>query len=577
MIQDISQEENNKKSRYRIKKYKKSLLFAVAAVILAVACFMNFLSEPVYAYTTSSYSKDQAFADGYFYLTIVDSVATSKVKITFSRDRTPDYSALIAGNSRTWNVSLTPESEGNNHNISLASSTMTSVLNQENDKGNRHATIGVLNIRYTQHKYNTFSNHAYDGPANGRFCPYTVASDGNLGTYTVPSGVVDSDTAREITISFYLGECGLITQNKKRYQGVNLQLNYYRPSYTVKFYDANNNVMSNQTVSRGDAAKDPGSPSKTGYNFSKWDTDFSCVKSDLNIKPVWSAYQHIVKYDLNGGTGTSTSQTKTYGQDLTLHGAPSKTGYTFVQWNGDSGVGSYAAGASYKRDFNGGEVTMTAQWSANTWYVKYNPNNGSGSMADSSFTYDSDSYLRANTFTRAGYAFNGWNTRADGKGTSYSDKANVKNIATSGTVNLYAQWKVQNYTISYKPNGGTGTMSDQTAQRDMDVSLKAVGFARPGYTFVGWSADSEAVTASYKNGSTVNNLANANATATLYAVWKKTDASFDTDAVIHDDQMFTGDGNIAGESGTTYDKNHVDSGYAKVDENTDPGYFTRRN
>ena len=39
-----------------------------------------------------------------------------------------------------------------------------------------------------------------------------------------------------------------------------------------------------------------------------------------------------VKYNLNGGSGTSSKQTKYVGESRTLHGAPSKTGYTFVIW-----------------------------------------------------------------------------------------------------------------------------------------------------------------------------------------------------------------------------------------------------
>ncbi len=48
--------------------------------------------------------------------------------------------------------------------------------------------------------------------------------------------------------------------------------------------------------------------------------------------------------------------------------------------------------------------------------------------------------LNTNTFTRSGYTFNGWNTKANGSGTSYSDGASV-NLSADTT--LYAQWKSQ--------------------------------------------------------------------------------------------------------------------------------------
>ena len=55
---------------------------------------------------------------------------------------------------------------------------------------------------------------------------------------------------------------------------------------------------------------------------------------------------------------------------------------------------------------------------------------------------NTNSYLTANTFTRGGYVFNGWNTRADGRGTDYGDKQ-LMNI--SENITLFAKWKAQSY------------------------------------------------------------------------------------------------------------------------------------
>ena len=53
---------------------------------------------------------------------------------------------------------------------------------------------------------------------------------------------------------------------------------------------------------------------------------------------------------------------------------------------------------------------------------------------------DTNSKLKANSFVLGGHDFNGWNTRKDGKGTSYSDRGF---IVASEPVTLYAQWKSQ--------------------------------------------------------------------------------------------------------------------------------------
>ena len=64
-----------------------------------------------------------------------------------------------------------------------------------------------------------------------------------------------------------------------------------------------------------------------------------------------------------------------------------------------------------------------------------------GTMAPQTVTAKTDTVLTTNTFTREGYNFTGWNTAADGTGTSYADGATV-NLTENTT--LYAQWQFWN-------------------------------------------------------------------------------------------------------------------------------------
>ena len=72
---------------------------------------------------------------------------------------------------------------------------------------------------------------------------------------------------------------------------------------------------------------------------------------------------------------------------------------------------------------------------ASSYSVTFNSNGGSGAMADQSASAATD--LSANAFTRSGYTFAGWNTAADGSGTSYADGAS---FPFSANATLYAQW-----------------------------------------------------------------------------------------------------------------------------------------
>ncbi len=86
--------------------------------------------------------------------------------------------------------------------------------------------------------------------------------------------------------------------------------------------------------------------------------------------------------------------------------------------------------------------TIYANWAPISYTLNYNANGGTGTMAAEVKVYDSSFELTANAFTNDGYTFTGWNTAADGSGTSYDDTQNVVNLTTSTSVTLYAQWQV---------------------------------------------------------------------------------------------------------------------------------------
>ena len=70
--------------------------------------------------------------------------------------------------------------------------------------------------------------------------------------------------------------------------------------------------------------------------------------------------------------------------------------------------------------------------------VIYDANGGTGSMLPQLFTSGVAQRLTANTFTRPGYTFIGWNTAADGSGTAYRKDTN---LTISRSITLYAQWQ----------------------------------------------------------------------------------------------------------------------------------------
>lgn len=79
-----------------------------------------------------------------------------------------------------------------------------------------------------------------------------------------------------------------------------------------------------------------------------------------------------------------------------------------------------------------------------------------GTMAPQTVTAKADTVLTANTFTRKGFNFNGWNTKADGTGDSYADGATI-NLTENTT--LYAQWE-DNHSITKVINKKDATCTE---------------------------------------------------------------------------------------------------------------------
>ena len=191
---------------------------------------------------------------------------------------------------------------------------------------------------------------------------------------------------------------------------------------------------------------------KTGYTFSGWNTaadgsgtDYAPVAT-FTISDSTTLYaKWIATVTYNGNTnsgGTAPTDASNYlnGDTVTVlgnSGTLTKTGFTFFGWNTlaeGSGI-DYAPAATFTIS---GNTYLYAKWTAT---VTYNGNGNSGGTAPT----DASNYLNgdpvtlpgAGTLTRAGYTFVGWNTLADGNGTTYLPAANFV-IATDTT--LYAKW-----------------------------------------------------------------------------------------------------------------------------------------
>lgn len=281
---------------------------------------------------------------------------------------------------------------------------------------------------------------------------------------------------------------------------------------------------------------------KTGYTFKGWGTTSSggtifdqdnanLVPTDINsniktgscsttLYAIWTPNTYKITFNANGGAGAPASQTKTYGKTLTLSSTiPERDGYIFLGWSKSSTATSatYSAGGSFNDNVT---TTLYAVWSKEVVYsITYDANGGSSAPAGQT-KYDSQDITISTTKPiRSGYTFLGWSTSKTATTAEYIS-GGVFN--KNGNTVLYAIWKPNTYSVGYYANGGVGSMASTIHTYDVEKALAKNGFVREGYVFLGWSSDSDATTAQYRDGGTVSNLSTVNSSyVNLYAVWKE--------------------------------------------------------
>lgn len=172
-----------------------------------------------------------------------------------------------------------------------------------------------------------------------------------------------------------------------------------------------------------------------------------------------------------------------YQEEITLPEGiiATREGYTLDGW--DLGNATMTTeGASFNACDNG-------FWTANTYSVIFVANGAEGTMNNQQFTYDEPQTLSPNSFIRDGYVFAGWSTQANGE-VIYNDQEQVNNLATDGTVQLYAQWVAgvsTAYTVEYYGENLEGTgyelLKTENHSGTTDASVQASAITFEGFAY----------------------------------------------------------------------------------------------
>lgn len=243
-----------------------------------------------------------------------------------------------------------------------------------------------------------------------------------------------------------------------------------------------------------------------GYTFAGWTTnaDGGGVKyapgaswtasGTLTLYAQWTPGEAGLTYDGNGATGGKTDpQNGVTDQKVNVRqNGFTRDGYTFVRWDTQADCRGKAVNPGDKWTLQGSS-TLYACWTGNMQPLTYHGNGATGgNTASQSGKTGDELTTNANGFTRDGYTFVEWNTKADGTGGHYGKGTNgvAKWTMLPAGNDLYAIWQANPANIRYRDDwGATGSTPDTTGVTGQDVTIAQSGFTRPGYTFTGWARD----------------------------------------------------------------------------------------
>ncbi len=226
--------------------------------------------------------------------------------------------------------------------------------------------------------------------------------------------------------------------------------NEVKRTYTIVFVNANGVQLQASEVEYGETPAYTGeTPTKAAdaqytYSFTGWTPKIARVTGNATYTATFSekVNEYIITFKNEDGTELQSSkvpygQVPAYTGDKPVKADDEQYTYAFAGWSDGTAMHSSLPEVA-------GDATYTAVFASElkSYQITFEANGGDGTMEPQALGYGVEGTLNANSFAKQGSAFNGWNTKADGSGTSYEDKAS---ITITGDVTLYAQWMLDGF------------------------------------------------------------------------------------------------------------------------------------
>jgi len=295
-------------------------------------------------------------------------------------------------------------------------------------------------------------------------CYYTLDGSDPRSEAGIFLGVGESITINESTL---IKSCSMYAGEFSPVQEAAYEIITTKHRVTFESYDGT--AVEPQDIAYGHSAVQPEAPTQYAYTFVRWYSDFeltqaydfaSIVQEDITLYAKWVIGTYTLSFDTQGGSSIE-PMTAWYGTYLTAPTPPTKTGYTFKQWN--------PVFQEYMT-MPGENMTLTAEWTANKYTLHFNTAGGT-SIADQLQTWNQPISVPAAP-TKSGYTFAGWSPA-------------IPDVMPMSDLTVTAQWTVNQYTITFDSAGGTAVSA--ITQDFGSALVSPEDPTKTGYEFGGWT------------------------------------------------------------------------------------------
>ena len=337
----------------------------------------------------------------------------------------------------------------------------------------RNATVTINNSKFVNNYADTYGGAIFvQGNDENRFENLTIDNKTDFNANKSVKGAmqppVDAST-RFPSIQFNRASIAdhVINNYDIGFNGTPFTGNTPEPTkHRVIFLDSRGEVIGSiQYVIEGQDAIAPVPPSREGFNFTGWDTDFTNVTSPLTIRPIFEIKRHTVRFVVNGDEDNAIIREVDHGTDLRGVLPIIPEGHTFSGWN------NLDALKRVKDD-----LTVHGSITINTYRVEFLNHDGKVLRVER-IEHGSSATPPINPI-KIGHTFTGWDR-------------DFSNVTSDLTIN--ARFTINEYTVTFVDFDGT-VLSTQRVEHGSSAVEPERPNNRVGWTFHRWSVSFDYVT-----------------------------------------------------------------------------------